>query len=54
MNDMYAVIRENRDRTITALELYNFVHNGVTEASKNRQHPVMWGKFDNNMTIIKW
>lgn len=44
----------NRDRTITALELYNFVHNGVTEASKNRQHPVMWGKFDNNMTIIKW
>jgi len=26
----------------------------VAEASGYRQHPVMWGKFDNNMTIIKW
>lgn len=45
---------KNRDRQITARELYDFVHNGVTEASGNKQHPVMWGKFDNNMTIIKW
>ena len=44
----------NKDRRITALELYNFVHKGVIEASGNKQHPVMWGKFDNNMTIIKW
>ena len=44
----------NRDRHITARELYNFVHKGVIEASGNKQHPVMWGKFDNNMTIIKW
>ncbi|SFW16005.1 Caspase domain-containing protein [Prevotellaceae bacterium HUN156] len=44
----------NRDRIITARELYNFVHKGVTEASGNKQHPVMWGKFDNNMTVIKW
>ena len=44
----------NKDRRITARELYDFVHKGVIEASKNRQHPVMWGKFDNNMTIIKW
>lgn len=44
----------NRDRIITARELYNFVHKGVIEASSNKQHPVMWGKFDNNMTVIKW
>ena len=44
----------NRDRYITARELYDFVHKGVIEASGNKQHPVMWGKFDNNMTIIKW
>lgn len=45
---------KNRDRKITAREIFDFVHDGVAEASGNRQHPVMWGKFDNNMTIIKW
>ena len=45
---------KNRDRQITAREIFDFVHDGVIEASDNKQHPVMWGKFDNNMTIIKW
>lgn len=44
----------NKDRSITARELYDFVHKGVIEASKNKQHPVMWGKFNNDMTVIKW
>lgn len=44
----------NKDRSITAREIYDFVHQGVTEASKGKQHPVMWGKFDNNMPVIKW
>ena len=44
----------NRDRYITARELYDFVHKGVIEASGNKQHPVMWGKFDKNMTVINW
>ena len=44
----------NKDRRITARELYDFVHQGVIEASGNKQHPVMWGKFDNDMTVIKW
>ena len=44
----------NRDRYITARELYDFVHKGVIDASGNKQHPVMWGKFDNNMTVINW
>ena len=44
----------NKDRIITAREIYDFVHQGVVKASDNKQHPVMWGKFDNNMTVIKW
>ena len=35
----------NRDKVITAREIYDFVHQGVTNASGGRQHPVMWGKF---------
>lgn len=42
------------NRTITAKELYDYVHSGVTNLSKGRQHPVMWGKFNENMPIIKW
>lgn len=44
----------DRNRTITAKELYNYVHNGVQRLSRERQHPVMWGKFNGNMPIIKW
>lgn len=44
----------DRNRIITARELYDFVHNGVVDTSKGQQHPVMWGRFDDNMTIIKW
>ena len=44
----------NKDRHITARELYDFVHKGVIDASGGKQHPVMWGKFDNDMTVIKW
>ena len=45
---------KDRNRLITARELFDFVHGGVTDASGNKQHPVMWGKFNNDMTIIKW
>lgn len=45
---------DNRDRKITARELYNYVHAGVKKLSGDRQHPVMWGKFRDNMTIIAW
>jgi hypothetical protein len=45
---------KDRDRHITAREIFDFVHDGVIDASDNKQHPVMWGKFDNSMTIIKW
>jgi len=45
---------KDRNRQITAREIFDFVHDGVTKASGEKQHPVMWGCFDNNMTIIKW
>lgn len=44
----------NRDRVITAKELYEYVHSGVIEISSGRQHPVMWGKFPDNMPVMIW
>ncbi len=44
----------DRDRVITAKELYDFVSKGVKEISVDKQHPVMWGNFSNNMPVIKW
>ena len=44
----------NRDRTITAREIYDFCHTGVIKDSHNKQHPVMWGKFSGDMPIIVW
>lgn len=44
----------DRNRTISAKELYDYVHNGVVSLSRGRQHPVMWGKFNGNMPLIKW
>ena len=44
----------NRDRVITAKELYDYVHKGVIEISHDKQHPVMWGKFDDNMPVMAW
>lgn len=36
----------NADRRITAKELFSFVNKKVSAATKNKQHPVMWGHFD--------
>ncbi len=44
----------NHNRIITAKELYDYVHNGVTQLSEGAQHPVMWGNFSDNMTVMKW
>lgn len=44
----------NRDRTVTAKELFVFVSNGVTKISNDKQHPVMWGKFSDNMPVVVW
>lgn len=44
----------NRDRTITAKELYKAVSKSVRELSNDRQHPVMWGNFSDNMPVMIW
>lgn len=44
----------DHNKTVTARELYNYVHSGVISLSNGKQHPVMWGKFNSNMPIIKW
>lgn len=42
------------DRVITAKELFKYVNSGVRKLTKEKQHPVMWGKFPAGMPIIKW
>ncbi|MCR5158565.1 MAG: caspase family protein [Prevotella sp.] len=44
----------NLDRTITAYELFSFVSEGVQQKSRQKQHPVMWGRFPDDMPLMKW
>lgn len=44
----------DRDRIVTAKELFTFVSTRVKEESRNQQHPVMWGQFDDNLCVINW
>jgi uncharacterized caspase-like protein len=44
----------NRDRMITAKELYDFVRPQVEEQTGGKQIPVMWGKFEDDMVIMNW
>lgn len=44
----------NKDRTITAKELFLYVSEKVATDTNNQQHPVMWGKFPDSMPVIKW
>lgn len=44
----------NEDKVITAKELFRYVHSNVIELSDDRQHPVMWGNFSDNMPVMKW
>ncbi len=44
----------NRDRIITAKELFKYVQRNVKKETSNRQHPVMWGKFPDNMKVMEW
>lgn len=44
----------NKDRIITAKELFNATSKGVIKLSQDKQHPVMWGNFDDDMPVINW
>lgn len=44
----------NRDRTITAKEIFKYVSTNVKKLSSDKQHPVMWGNFSDSMPVIIW
>jgi len=44
----------NRDRIITARELFDFVNPRMKKESGGKQVPVMWGSFDDGMVILDW
>ena len=44
----------NNDRKVTAKELFNYVSQKVKEQTDNRQHPVMWGNFPDNLVVVKY
>lgn len=44
----------DKDRVITAKELFQAVSFGVRQLSKDKQHPVMWGNFDHDMPVMIW
>lgn len=44
----------NKDRSITASELFKFVSKGVQTQTNGKQHPVMWGKFPDDLVIVRY
>lgn len=44
----------NQDRQITAKELFTYVSAKTKEDTDDRQHPVMWGNFPDNLVIVKY
>lgn len=42
------------NRIVTAKELFTYVSTHVAERTNGRQHPVMWGKFSDNMRVMNW
>lgn len=45
---------ENRDKIITAKEIFTFVSTDVQKKTKSEQHPVMWGKFNDSFVLMDW
>lgn len=44
----------NKDKVVTAKELFTYVSMGVKQLSGNRQHPVMWGNFSDDFVVMDW
>ena len=42
------------DRIITAKEIFTYVSAKVSERTRKKQNPVMWGKVNDNMHILNW
>ena len=44
----------NKDRKITARELFEYTSHHVKDVSGKTQNPVMWGKFEDSTAMICW
>lgn len=44
---------KNGDNLVTARELFNYVNARVTYVTEGRQHPQMFGNFDDDMVIVR-
>ncbi len=44
----------NGDRKITASEIFKYVSAEVKRQTNDRQHPVMWGNFPDDLIIVKY
>lgn len=45
---------KNGDRAISAREIYDYVTSNVQRSSRNRQHPVMWGRFNPDLKLLRY
>lgn len=43
---------KNGDKKVTARELFNYVNPKVIADTYGRQHPQMWGSFDDSMVVV--
>lgn len=44
----------DKNKIITAKELFDYVSKEVTKESDGKQHPVMWGNFCSSMPVFIW
>lgn len=52
LRGFYGEADKNRDKKVTARELFNYVNPGVISDTQGMQHPQMWGNFDDSMVIV--
>lgn len=50
---LYGAADRNQDNKVTARELFNYVNNKVIEDTEGKQHPQMYGKFSDDMVVVK-
>ena len=49
---LYGFADGDQNGVITAFELFKYVHYNVKKKSGDKQHPVMWGRFPHDMTVM--
>ena len=54
LRGMQGAADTDANRIVTAKELFTYVSTNVIKRTKGKQHPVMWGKFNDSMRVINW